>query len=186
MPTIGWISRPSEPYKPIEGNVLARVETEYNNIKPEIISQLLGKRSLECRMQTILTAVGKLRGCLRHIESFHPSGASEDDIMIRAKILLTRDKKYKKGFKFDLVWSIFKDMQKFTDNDSATSAFQRQSDNFASSQEDPLTPESPTSASPGLSSFSLNITNDDVGSSSSQQPNTIKDGQQLIVVFFFF
>ncbi|KAK3218387.1 hypothetical protein Dsin_012357, partial [Dipteronia sinensis] len=124
-------------------------------------TQLLGKRSLQCRMQTILTAIGKLQGYLRQIESLNPSGASEQDIIIRVKILLTQYKNYKKGFKFEHVWPILKDIQRFKDNASATSTFQRQS-------------ESPTSASPGLSSFSLNIIDDDVGGSSSQRPVRVK------------
>ncbi|KAK3229922.1 hypothetical protein Dsin_001803 [Dipteronia sinensis] len=60
-------------------------------------------------------------------------------------------------------------MQKFTDNNIATSTFRRQNGHFVSSQEDSPTPESPT-VSPGLSSFSLNITTDDVGGNSSQWP----------------
>ncbi|KAK2659585.1 hypothetical protein Ddye_006118 [Dipteronia dyeriana] len=56
-----------------------RVETDYNN-KPSFITELRNKRSLQCRMQTILTAIGKMRGCIRHIESLKPSGASEADI----------------------------------------------------------------------------------------------------------
>ncbi|KAK2644718.1 hypothetical protein Ddye_019913, partial [Dipteronia dyeriana] len=94
--------------------------------------------------------------------------------IIQAKILLTQDKNYKKGFKFDYVWPILKDMQKFTDTDSATSAFQRQSGNNVSSQENSPTLESPTSTSHILSSFSLNITNDDIGGSSSKRPVGVK------------
>ncbi|KAK3230266.1 hypothetical protein Dsin_002147 [Dipteronia sinensis] len=74
-------------------------------------------------MQTILSAVGKMRGIIRQIESLNPSGASETDIITQAKILLIQDNKYKKGFKFDHVWLILKDMQKFADNDTATLAF---------------------------------------------------------------
>ena len=59
----------------------SRVETEYNNNKPDYITEIRNSRSLQCRMGTILTAVGKLRGCLRQIESLHPSGASEADIV---------------------------------------------------------------------------------------------------------
>ncbi|KAK3218508.1 hypothetical protein Dsin_012478 [Dipteronia sinensis] len=76
----------------------SRVETDYNKTKPENIGEPRGKRSLQCQMQTILSAVGKLQGCIRHIESLNPSGASEADIITQAKILLTQDNKYKKGF----------------------------------------------------------------------------------------
>ncbi|KAK3194091.1 hypothetical protein Dsin_025401 [Dipteronia sinensis] len=119
----------------------SRVKIDYNNTQPDIITQLRGKRSLQCRMQIILTAVGKLPGWLRQIKNLNPSGAPKADIV---------------------------------NNNSAISAFQKQSGNIVSSQEDSPTPESPTSASTGLSSFSLNITNDDVGGSSSQRPIGVK------------
>ncbi|KAK2633729.1 hypothetical protein Ddye_028521 [Dipteronia dyeriana] len=57
-----------------------RVKADYNNI-PYFITELRNKRSLQCHMQTILTAMGKLRGCIRQIESLKPSGASEADIV---------------------------------------------------------------------------------------------------------
>ena len=94
--------------------------------------------------------------------------------MNQAKVLFAQDKKYKRGFKFDHVWPILKDMQKFSDNDSATSTLQRPRAHNVSSQEDSLTPESPTTASPGLSSFSLNIASDDVEGSSFQRPVGVK------------
>ena len=94
--------------------------------------------------------------------------------MNRAKVLFSQDKKYKRGFKFDHVWPILKDMQKFSDNDSATSTPRRPRGHNVSSQEDSPTPESPTMASPGISSFSLNISSDDAGGSSSQRPIGVK------------
>ena len=73
-------------------------------------------------------------------------------------MLLTQDKKYNKGFKFDHVWHILKDIEKFGDDHSITTPyFRRQSSEFVSSQLDSSAPKSPTSASPNLSSFSLNI-----------------------------
>ncbi|KAK3221939.1 hypothetical protein Dsin_008964 [Dipteronia sinensis] len=119
----------------------ARVENDYNNNKPDFITELCNKRSLQCRMQTILSAIGKFRGCLRQIETLKPSGASEADIV---------------------------------NNDTATSGARRESGHFVSSQEDSPTPESPTMTYPGLSSFSLNITSDDGGGSSSQRPMGVK------------
>ncbi|KAK2647796.1 hypothetical protein Ddye_015285 [Dipteronia dyeriana] len=59
----------------------SRVETDYNSTEPDHISELRGKRSLQCRMHTILVVVGKLWGCIRHIESLNPSDASEADII---------------------------------------------------------------------------------------------------------
>ncbi|KAK3183829.1 hypothetical protein Dsin_031115 [Dipteronia sinensis] len=179
----------------------ARVENDYNNNKPDFITELRNKRSLQCRMQTIFSAIGKFPGCLRQIKTLKPSGASEADIMNQAKILLAQDNKYKYGFKFEHVWHILKDMQKFVDNDIATLVSRRESSHFVSSQEDSLTPESPTMAYPRLFSFSLNITSDDGGGSSSQRPigvkkakfkrraeeknsticDTLKEGQQQIM-----
>ncbi|KAK3229558.1 hypothetical protein Dsin_001439 [Dipteronia sinensis] len=94
--------------------------------------------------------------------------------MNQAKILLAQDNKYKYGFKFEHVWHILKDMQIFADNDTAASRARRESGHFVSSQEDSPTPESPIMTCPGLSSFSLNITIDDGGGSSSQRPMGVK------------
>ncbi|KAK2641820.1 hypothetical protein Ddye_023583 [Dipteronia dyeriana] len=84
----------------------SRVESDYNNLKAELITELRAKRFLQCRMQTILTSVNKLKGYVQQVENLHPSGASDQDI----------DNKYNKGFKFDHVWSILKDIPKFTDD----------------------------------------------------------------------
>ncbi|GAY36471.1 hypothetical protein CUMW_279740, partial [Citrus unshiu] len=54
-------------------------------------------------MQSILAVICKLRGCIRQIENQNPSGASEQDI------------KYNKRFKFDHVWPILTDIEKFRD-----------------------------------------------------------------------
>ena len=58
-----------------------RVESEYNNKKPDFIIELRNNKSLQCQIGTILNAVGKLRGCLRQIESMNPSGTSEADVV---------------------------------------------------------------------------------------------------------
>ncbi|KAL5557507.1 hypothetical protein UlMin_039743 [Ulmus minor] len=153
----------------------ARIEYDYNNPQSEFtITQARPKRSLQFRMQVILTAVGKLRGCIRQIENLNPSGASEQDILNRAKTLLTQDAKYQKGFKFDHVWPIIKDIEKFASVNNPTSTFQRQIGNFASSQSESPTSESPTSATPGLSDFSLNINNEEIGGSSAERPIGVK------------
>ncbi|GAY36469.1 hypothetical protein CUMW_279750 [Citrus unshiu] len=86
-------------------------------------------------MQSILAVICKLRGCIRQIENQNPSGASEQDILNRAKVLLAQDKKYNKRFKFDHVWPILTDIEKFRDDHSiATLYFRRQSSEFVSSQ----------------------------------------------------
>ncbi|CAH8358945.1 unnamed protein product [Eruca vesicaria subsp. sativa] len=96
-------------------------------------------------MIVILYAVRNLKSCVQQVENMHPSGASKQDIMDRAKTLLTQDPKLTKGFKFDHVWILMKNIPKFTDNVHINI---------------PETPTagtdtvgSPTSQSPGLSSF---------------------------------
>ncbi|KAK2645265.1 hypothetical protein Ddye_020460 [Dipteronia dyeriana] len=59
----------------------SRVENDYNNSKPSFITEVRNKRSLQCRMQTILTSMGKIRGCIRQIERLKPNGDSEADIV---------------------------------------------------------------------------------------------------------
>nr|ABB55300.1 conserved hypothetical protein [Asparagus officinalis] len=92
-------------------------------------------------MEIISNEVRKLNACLRQVENLNPSGASDEDILVRAKMLFMQEPKYKKGFKFDHVWNMVKKFEKFKD-DVPTA---RQVDN--------PTPESPISTSPGLSSF---------------------------------
>ncbi|KAL5551127.1 hypothetical protein UlMin_001303 [Ulmus minor] len=128
----------------------ARIEYDYNNSQLEFtITQSQPKRSLQCRKQVILTAVGKLRGCIQQVENLNPSGASKQDIQ----------KRY---------------IEKFASVNNPTSTFQRQFGNFASSQSESPTSESPTSATPGLSDFSLNINNEEIGGSSAERPIGVK------------
>ncbi|KAK2663929.1 hypothetical protein Ddye_002503 [Dipteronia dyeriana] len=94
--------------------------------------------------------------------------------MKQAKMLLSQDAKYKHGFKFNHVWSILKDIQKFTDNETTTSPFQRETSHFVASQEDSPNPKSLTTVSPGLSQFSLNMSSYDGGGSSYQRPIGVK------------
>lgn len=93
-----------------------------------------------------------MRGCVCQVESMRPSGASNEDIVSKiikntfliifnliknylymlplflqikqAQILLPDDPKYQKGFKFDHVWHILKDCEKFA-TPNATSNVQR-------------------------------------------------------------
>ncbi|KAL2549073.1 hypothetical protein Fot_10603 [Forsythia ovata] len=93
----------------------------------------------------------------------------------RAKTLLAQEEKFKKGFKFDHVWFLLKDTEKFGhDNCRELPDYQRQSVNFASSQSESPTSESPSSASPGLSSFFLQIDEENVGGTSTGRPIGIK------------
>ena len=78
-------------------------------------------------------------------------------------MLLAQNKSYKKGFKFDHVWPVLKDIETFEDNTNAAKVFKRQTAKFVSSESENLIPESPKSMSPGLSSFSLNINDENIG-----------------------
>ncbi|KAJ4877089.1 Uncharacterized protein Rs2_42107 [Raphanus sativus] len=67
-------------------------------------------------MGIILYAVRNLKSCVIQVQNMHPSGASDQDIMEKAKKLLMQDPKLKKVFKFDHVWLLMKDIPKFSDN----------------------------------------------------------------------
>ena len=58
----------------------SRVEETYNESKQASWEQRT-LRSLQSRMQTIEKATRKLNGCIRQVELYNPSGASEQDIV---------------------------------------------------------------------------------------------------------
>uniref|UniRef100_A0A0D3E7F5 No apical meristem-associated C-terminal domain-containing protein n=1 Tax=Brassica oleracea var. oleracea TaxID=109376 RepID=A0A0D3E7F5_BRAOL len=110
-------------------------------------------------MGIILYAVRNLKRCVIQVQNMLPSGASDQDIMENAKNLLMQDPKLKKGFKFDQVWLLMKDIPKFSDNV-----------NIGIPDIESDTVGSPASQSPGISSFSINLSSHDGGSNSSQRP----------------
>ncbi|KAJ4894742.1 Uncharacterized protein Rs2_21536 [Raphanus sativus] len=110
-------------------------------------------------MGTILYAVRNLKSCVIQVQNMHPSGASDQDIMEKANKLLMQDPKLKRDFKFDHVWLLMKDIPKFSDNV-----------NIGIPDIDSDTVGSPASQSPGISSFSINLSTNDGGSNSSQRP----------------
>ena len=82
---------------------------------------------------------------------------------------------FKRGFKFDHVWHIVKDFEKFKDSvPTARQVNRRQNANYESSQSNNPTPESRILASPGLSSFSPNLDDDGFCGISSQRPVGVK------------
>ena len=92
-------------------------------------------------------------------------------------MLFMQEPKYKRGFKFDHVWNIVKNFEKFKDNVStARQAARKQSqhENVDLSQSDSHTLESPISASPGLSSSPPTLNDDNVGGTSSERPTRVK------------
>ncbi|KAL0734789.1 hypothetical protein Bca4012_010999 [Brassica carinata] len=82
--------------------------------------------------------------------------------MDRAKKLLVQDPKLKKGLKFDHVWVLMKDIPRFSDNVHINIPETPTAGNE--------TVGSPTSQSPGFSSFSINLSSEEGGSNSSQRP----------------
>ncbi|XP_031129020.1 uncharacterized protein LOC116030790 [Ipomoea triloba] len=132
-----------------------RVMNAYHEALPAHVGNTRPLRSIQTRMQTIMTAVAKLRGCIVQVENLNPSGASEQDILDRAKELMAQDAKFKKGFKFDHVWPIVKDLEKFkvpSSREASIASRKRSSDIEGS--------ESQGDKSIGSSSFCLNLDDD--------------------------
>ena len=76
-----------------------------------------------------------------------------------------------KGFKFDHVWPILKDADKIS---LAGGRSEPLSDYFGSSQSVEDTPDSPGYTSLRLSSFSMNLSDEEVGGSKGKRPIGIK------------
>ena len=58
----------------------SRVEDAYNQARNETW-EYRNKRSVQSRIQTIEKATRKLNSCIKQVESTHPSGASNQDIV---------------------------------------------------------------------------------------------------------
>ncbi|XP_073049669.1 uncharacterized protein [Primulina eburnea] len=93
-----------------------------------------------------------------------------------ANDLMIQDKNFTKGFKFDHVWPIMKDIEKFSANASALIPVSKQHvTNLDSSQSDTQEPESPIPGSPTVNSFSINLSSDEnAGGTPSQRPLGVK------------
>ncbi|XP_042415220.1 uncharacterized protein LOC122004393 [Zingiber officinale] len=124
----------------------------------------------------MIVAVSKLKGCIRQIEELNPSGASEEDIMNRAQMLLVQDPNYSKGFKFGHVWSILQGIEKFNSDNvkAASTRVQRQTAQADYSQSYNLEKDVYSPSSPHVSSFNLNITHSDSGDTSTKRPIGVK------------
>ncbi|XP_073271459.1 uncharacterized protein [Primulina huaijiensis] len=94
----------------------------------------------------------------------------------RAKDLFMQDSNYSKRFKFDHVWPIMKDIEKFSSDINPSSSVPKiHVTNLDSSQSEAQTPETPISGSPGLHSFSINLSSDEnAGGTSSGRPIGVK------------
>ncbi|XP_042455322.1 uncharacterized protein LOC122039992 [Zingiber officinale] len=127
----------------------------------------------------MIAAVSKLKGCIRQIKELNPSGASEEDIINRAQMFLVQNPNYSKGFKFGHVWSILQGIEKLnSDNVKATfTRVQRQTAQADYSQSYNLEKDIYSPSSPHVSSFNLNITDSDSGSTSTKRPIGVKNAK---------
>ena len=91
-------------------------------------------------------------------------------------MLIMEDANYKKGFKFDHVWNIMKDFEKFKDHVSTRrgKSYMKNVNYVSSNESDDPTPQSPAPDSPNLSSFSINLDDTILGGSSCDRPIGIK------------
>ncbi|XP_028552077.1 uncharacterized protein LOC114579983 [Dendrobium catenatum] len=92
----------------------------------------------------------------------------------QAILLFARDEKFKAGWKFEHVWNIIKNFEKFQDgNSNAGKASRMSSFGYASSESENLTLDSGKQQSPGLSVFSLNLDDEEYNICGSQSERTI-------------
>ena len=86
--------------------------------------------------------------------------------MSRARTLFTQVQEFKSGFKFDHVWDMMKDFEKYQDNDRASQeAYMFSSGNYVTSEAEVPTPDGGNQSSPSLSEFNLNASPSAGGSS---------------------
>ncbi|KAF8111218.1 hypothetical protein N665_0076s0206 [Sinapis alba] len=144
----------------------------FKNGKPKSLGER-SKKSLQCRFQTIERATKKLHACIKQCENRHSNGVSNFNICNQAKQMLMEDPKFKSGWKYDHVWNIIKNSEKFEDG---VTYGRKISDSCGfestySDSENPTT-NSEIQASPIVSSFSINLRDKDyiIGGSLSQQP----------------
>ena len=101
--------------------------------------------------------------------------------MDQAKVLLADDEKFKKGWKFDHVWNIIKNFEKFQDGASSARQTSRGSCSFSESEQQ--TPESVRQPSPserpiGVKKAKLKMKTDDKVASSISK---VDEGNKLLL-----
>ncbi|KAG8366149.1 hypothetical protein BUALT_Bualt17G0045900 [Buddleja alternifolia] len=167
---------------PITGNnqtrtrLWNRVTQLYNETK-DVSMEERSLRSLDSRFKAIERGVRRLIQCIKKVELCNPSGASEQDILQRAKQMFVEDVQFKTGFKFDHVWNILKNVEKFHDNDTTRRQIcGKHPSDYSTSQSDSQTPDCNTPESPGFPQFSMNLNddNDDIGGFSYERPIGVK------------
>ncbi|KAG8388317.1 hypothetical protein BUALT_Bualt02G0113000 [Buddleja alternifolia] len=107
-----------------------------------------------------------------HMRSFTPT--QHFTKLQRAKLIFVENVKFKAGFKFDHVWNMLKDIEKFLDNDTTRrQVCGKDPSDYSSSQSDNQTPDCNTPESPGFPRFSMNL-NDGISDSSYERPIGVK------------
>ncbi|CAL9228442.1 unnamed protein product [Arabidopsis halleri] len=86
-----------------------RIGTSYDEKKPDGW-EIRSIRSLQNRMNNITYYVMNLKSCITQVENTLPSDASQLEIMEKAKKLFIQDPKLRKGFKFDHIWNLMKNI----------------------------------------------------------------------------
>ncbi|KAL0836624.1 hypothetical protein Bca101_088514 [Brassica carinata] len=88
----------------------------------------------------------------------------------QAKLMFVDDPKYNGGWKFDYVWNNIKNLEKFNDT------YAKKVSNSCGFGDTNSASDSATQESPGLSSFSLNLDDEEdiIGGSSSKRPIEVK------------
>ncbi|KAG8366915.1 hypothetical protein BUALT_Bualt16G0017600 [Buddleja alternifolia] len=108
---------------PITGNnqtknrLWNRITQLYNETK-DVSMEERSRRSLDSHFKAIEKGVRRLIQCIKKVELYNPNGASEQDILQRAKRMFVEDVQFKTRFKFDYVWNMLKNVEKFHDNDT--------------------------------------------------------------------
>ncbi|KVH87533.1 hypothetical protein Ccrd_025186 [Cynara cardunculus var. scolymus] len=129
------------------------------------------KKSIQCRMQTIEKAVRKLHACIRYCEFRRPSGASNDDIVICTSQSNAEGRsKFQKG----VDWNLFGILLKFSRSlKMVLTAQNKHQGHMSLDILRNLINQSPNQTSPSLSSFYLNLDDDDVMSGGSPSPGPV-------------
>ncbi|KAG8391310.1 hypothetical protein BUALT_Bualt01G0174600 [Buddleja alternifolia] len=95
---------------------------------------------------------------------YNPRGASEQNIRQLAKPMFVEDVQFKAGFKFDHVWNMLKNIEKFHDNDTTRrQVCGKHASDYFSSQSDNQTPDCNTPEFLVFSHFSMNLNDDNDG-----------------------
>ncbi|XP_073121669.1 uncharacterized protein [Henckelia pumila] len=137
----------------------SRFAATYNEQVTDSSAEPRTIKVLQCRWFNINKIVQNFSSCVSQVELSRPSGASEKDILDRAKELFKQSSGL--TWRLDHVWQLLKDQEKFRPSNAVLPNFVPNHGNIDSSQSDysPNT-ESPTPDSPVLFGFAINLDED--------------------------